>query len=113
MVLLLGVSLAYLAMGSFASATFGWMIASILYVVRGITSVAFSSLLREEIEEQDFATIGSMQSFAGSMIYAGCLPFVGASGDAIGVMASFIWIGLLGVVACMVTLAMKPRSEAN
>jgi hypothetical protein len=68
---------------------------SVLY---GVNNVAVGGLMQREFTNEQRATMGSLNSFAGSIVFALFSVFLGALADRIGVIPALVFATLLSLV---------------
>ena len=105
------IALVYVSMGLWIFPCLIWLLPMIHQFIRGIISVCFSGMLRKEIAEEDFATIGSVQSFSAQLTYALVLPGFGASVDNSGLDSTLIYVGLIGLAVSMTVYCYRPKAS--
>lgn len=67
----------------------------------GINNVAISGLMQKEFTDEQRATMGSLNSFAGSIAFAVFSLLLGALADRIGVIPALVTAALLGLIPMM------------
>lgn len=70
-------------------------------VFYGVNTVARQSLIQQEFTDEQRATMGSLNSFAGSLLFAVFSFLLGALADRIGVTPALVVAALLGTVPMM------------
>ena len=109
--LLLVTAAAYISMSFCMGLAYAWTLPLFHQVIRGAMGVGFASMLRKRVAEQDFATVGSMQSFSSSLVYACVLPLFCASIDCSGAEFSLLLAGIIGLSVCMLAYCYKPAES--
>lgn len=68
----------------------------------GVNTVARQSLIQQEFTDEQRATMGSLSSFAGGLVFAVFSFLLGALADRIGVIPALIVASLLGIVPIVI-----------
>jgi MFS family permease len=80
----------------------------------GVNTVARQSLIQQEFTDDQRATMGSLNSFAGSLVFALFSFLLGALADRIGVIPALIVAPLLGIVPIvMYWQVLRPRVKSS
>ena len=80
----------------------------------GVNTVAKQSLIQQEFTDEQRATMGSLNSFAGSIVFAVFSFLLGALADRIGPVQALIVVTLLSIVPmALYWRALRPRQQAQ
>ena len=78
----------------------------------GVNNVAKGNLIQQEFSDQQRATMGSLNSFVGSLSFAVFSFVLGALADRIGVTPALTFAALLSIVPItLYTIVLRPRRK--
>jgi MFS family permease len=80
----------------------------------GVDTVAKQSLIQREFTDEQRSTMGSLNSFAGSLVFAVFSFLLGALADRIGVIPALIFAALLSLIpGVLYWQVLRPRGEQH